>query len=72
MHYMPHSTSATREAGFDVERGWGKRPSMPRDYIFHNEVNIGNTRIGPDLANVGSWVTLMNGFINIYMNHKQW
>ena len=41
------------EAGFDVERGWGKRPSMPRDYIFHNEVNIGNTRIGPDLANVG-------------------
>jgi len=22
------------EAGFDVERGWGKRPSVPRDYIF--------------------------------------
>ena len=41
------------EAGFDVERGWGKRPSVPRDYIFHEEVNIGNTRVGPDLANVG-------------------
>jgi len=41
------------EAGIDVERGWGKRPSVPRDYIFHEEVNIGNTRVGPDLANVG-------------------
>ena len=50
---MSHSTSALVEAGFDVERGWGKGSSMPRDYIFHNEVNIGNTRIGPDLANVG-------------------
>ena len=41
------------EAGFDVERGWGKRPSVPRDYILQNEVSIGNTRVGPDLANVG-------------------
>ena len=41
------------EAGFDVERGWGKRPSVARDYILQNEVNIGNTRVGPDLANLG-------------------
>ena len=40
-------------AGFDVERGWGKRPSVARDYILQNEVSIGNTRIGPDLTNVG-------------------
>lgn len=41
------------EAGFDVERGWGKRPSMPRDYVLQDHVMIGNTRIGPDLANFG-------------------
>ena len=41
------------EAGFDVERGWGKRPSAPRDYILHDHVLLGNSRIGPDLANVG-------------------
>ncbi len=41
------------DAGFDVERGWGKRPSVARDYILQNEVSIGNTRVGPDLANVG-------------------
>ncbi|MBT3668425.1 MAG: c-type cytochrome [Opitutae bacterium] len=41
------------ESGFDVERGWGKRPSVARDYILQNEVNLGNTRVGPDLANLG-------------------
>jgi len=41
------------EAGFDVERGWGKRPSMARDYVLQDHVMLGNTRIGPDLANFG-------------------
>ncbi len=41
------------EAGFDVERGWGERPSMARDYVNHDHVMLGNTRIGPDLANFG-------------------
>ena len=41
------------EAGLDVERGWGKRASMARDYVLQNHVMLGNTRIGPDLANVG-------------------
>lgn len=41
------------EAGFDVERGWGQRPSVARDYIHQEHVLLGNTRIGPDLANVG-------------------
>jgi cytochrome c oxidase cbb3-type subunit II len=41
------------EAGFDVERGWGKRPSAPRDYVLQDHVLLGNSRIGPDLANVG-------------------
>jgi cytochrome c oxidase cbb3-type subunit 2 len=41
------------ESGFDVERKWGKRPSVARDYILQDNVLLGNTRIGPDLANVG-------------------
>ena len=41
------------EAGFDVERGWGKRPSVARDYVLQSHVLIGNTRVGPDLANLG-------------------
>jgi cytochrome c oxidase cbb3-type subunit 2 len=41
------------EAGFDVERGWGNRPSVARDYILQKHVLIGNTRVGPDLANLG-------------------
>lgn len=44
------------DSGFDVERGWGSRPSMARDYIYQSHVMIGNTRIGPDLANIGSRV----------------
>ncbi len=43
----------SEEAGFDVERGWGKRPSVPRDYILQEEVLLGHNRVGPDLANVG-------------------
>ena len=42
------------DAGFDVERGWGSRPSVARDYIHQEHVMLGNTRIGPDLANVGN------------------
>jgi cytochrome c oxidase cbb3-type subunit 2 len=41
------------EAGFDIERGWGKRPSVARDYVLQDHVMLGNTRIGPDLANFG-------------------
>ena len=41
------------DAGFDVERGWGKRPSVPRDYILQKEVLLGHNRVGPDLANIG-------------------
>jgi cytochrome c oxidase cbb3-type subunit 2 len=41
------------ETGFDVERGWGKRSSVPRDYVLQDHVLLGNSRIGPDLANLG-------------------
>ena len=43
----------SEKAGFDVERGWGKRPSVPRDYVLQDEVLLGHNRVGPDLANIG-------------------
>ncbi len=38
----------------DLERGWGTRRSVARDYIYDNPPLLGSVRIGPDLANVGS------------------
>jgi cytochrome c oxidase cbb3-type subunit 2 len=34
-------------------RGWGKRQSVPRDYIRRKVVYLGTMRTGPDLTNVG-------------------
>lgn len=38
----------------DIGRGWGPRRTVARDYIFENPPLLGSTRIGPDLANVGT------------------
>lgn len=40
------------EFGNDIERGWGKRRSVPRDYLFDRPHLLGTMRTGPDLANV--------------------
>ncbi len=40
--------------GTDIERGWGVRRTVARDYIFEKTPVLGSMRIGPDLANVGS------------------
>jgi cytochrome c oxidase cbb3-type subunit 2 len=39
--------------GTDLERGWGPRRSVARDYFYENEPALGTSRLGPDLANVG-------------------
>jgi cytochrome c oxidase cbb3-type subunit 2 len=39
--------------GLDLERKWGDRPTVPRDYIYEKPV-FGVARNGPDLANVGA------------------
>lgn len=39
--------------GTDKERGWGDRQSVARDYIFQVRPQIGESRTGPDLANLG-------------------
>jgi len=38
----------------DMSRGWGLRPSVPRDYLRDSTAFLGNSRVGPDLANIGS------------------
>jgi len=40
--------------GSDIERGWGTRRTVARDYIFDRPPQLGTSRLGPDLANVGS------------------
>ncbi|MHB8519523.1 MAG: cbb3-type cytochrome c oxidase subunit II [Limisphaerales bacterium] len=39
--------------GVDIKRGWGKRRSVSRDYIYDKPVMLGTMRTGPDLANIG-------------------
>ena len=43
--------------GEDQPRGWGERRTVARDYIYDTVPLLGNSRLGPDLANVGakSW-----------------
>jgi cytochrome c oxidase cbb3-type subunit 2 len=40
--------------GADVDRGWGSRRSVPRDYLFDKPPLMGTQRTGPDLANIGA------------------
>jgi cytochrome c oxidase cbb3-type subunit 2 len=49
-------TMQVRPKGFgaDIERGWGKRNTVLRDFIYDEHVFLGQTRVGPDLASVGA------------------
>lgn len=40
--------------GADIQRGWGTRRSVARDYIFDNPPFMGTMRTGPDLENIGA------------------
>lgn len=49
-----HTQQVRREGfGGDIERKWGVRGSYARDYIREKTVFIGQSRLGPDLRNVG-------------------
>ena len=39
--------------GSDKARGWGDHQSVARDYIYETRVQLGESRLGPDLANLG-------------------
>jgi cytochrome c oxidase cbb3-type subunit 2 len=40
--------------GSDKARGWGDRQSVARDYIHQTRVQLGETRLGPDLFNLAA------------------
>ena len=48
-------TKQVRPPGFgaDIDRGWGLRRSIPRDYIHDRPHLLGTMRTGPDLHNIG-------------------
>ena len=48
-----HTQQVRVAAGMDIERGWGSRQSVARDYVDQDRVLLGRKRLGPDLANVG-------------------
>ena len=39
--------------GPDMERGWGSRRTVARDYIYEDVPLLGSVRLGPDFANFG-------------------
>jgi cytochrome c oxidase cbb3-type subunit 2 len=43
-----------KNEGADIERGWGERRTVARDYMFDRQVFLGNARLGADLTNVGA------------------
>jgi len=49
-----HSQQVRRRGfGADIDRGWGPRQSVARDYVRQDRVLLGTIRTGPDLAHVG-------------------
>jgi cytochrome c oxidase cbb3-type subunit II len=42
-----------KNEGADIDRGWGKRRTVARDYMFDHHVFLGNSRLGADLTNIG-------------------
>jgi len=49
-----HSQQVRPEGfGSDLERGWGKRRTVSRDYLYDKPVMLGTSRTGPDLTNIG-------------------
>lgn len=49
-----HTQQTRVTSGNDIARGWGTRQSMPLDYVDQDVVFTGYSRMGPDLANVGT------------------
>ena len=42
-----------KNEGADIDRKWGTRRTVARDYIFDQQVFLGTSRLGADLTNVG-------------------
>jgi cytochrome c oxidase cbb3-type subunit 2 len=61
-----HSQQVRPEGfGGDIARGWGKRRTVSRDYLFDKPVQLGTSRTGPDLTNFGE----RNGAVDWNLKH---
>ena len=50
-----HSQQVRPEGfGADIDRGWGPRRTVARDYIYDSPHLLGTMRTGPDLANIAA------------------
>jgi cytochrome c oxidase cbb3-type subunit 2 len=66
-----HTQQVRREElGKDLERGFGQRVSVPRDYIMQSNVLLGYSRIGPDLSSVGARRNDLNWHL-LHLYHPQ-
>lgn len=52
--------------GADIKKGWGVRQSVAADFLYDTPVQLGNLRVGPDLANLGARSTAALLFQHLY------
>ena len=57
-----------KNEGSDIERKWGKRRTVARDYMFDRVVFLGTSRLGADLTNVGDRQTDPQWFYRFLYN----
>lgn len=57
-----------KNAGSDIDRKWGKRRTVARDYMFDRQVFLGTSRLGADLTNVGERQTDPQWFYRLLYN----
>jgi cytochrome c oxidase cbb3-type subunit 2 len=65
-------TAETRisATGADITRGWGMRQSVAADFLYDVPVQLGNLRVGPDLANIGARSTADMLLQRLYAPHS--
>jgi cytochrome c oxidase cbb3-type subunit II len=54
--------------GGDINRKWGARQTVARDYMYEQPVFLGSSRMGSDLANVGARIKDASQFHQLLYN----
>lgn len=61
-----------KNEGSDIDREWGKRRTVARDYLYDRQVFLGASRLGADLTNVGVRQTDPQWFYRyLYSTHPE-
>jgi len=59
-----------KNEGSDIDRKWGKRRTVARDYMFDRAVFLGTSRLGADLTNAGDRQTDPQWFYRLLYNPR--